>query len=165
MLPFHADPDAAGDATLPVGHQHLPVVARQETEPGAEARRVERPDVESFTLELLEVRPGCGESPQPVDQDTDAHPTIGCIHKCLHEPIADLIPAEDVTLEIQGFARGLDERQHGIEGPTPIPQQCDHVPARHVRRRDSPERAGERRSRAIRQADDVGSVDGLDGHI
>ena len=143
--PLSADADAARDPDRAVHDEKLAVVARYEPEPPVESRPIEQHDFDAGGAELTEKPAPRAANTDPVEQDAHGDASLGRRGERRGESVADVVGAEDEALQRDRRPRALDERQHRVERRGSVAQQGDAIATRHVRRRDSPEAARERR--------------------
>ena len=121
-----ADVDAAQEGGVPVDDQQLAVVAPVPAPVVARGQRVDG-------VELVQLHAAGGqpfeeggrraEGAGAVAQQVDLHALRLLGHQRLGKALAHLVVVEDVGLEVDVVARGLDGREHGPVGGRPVLQQ------------------------------------------
>src|SRR5581483_973417 len=146
--PFLADPDATGDAAGAVNDEQLAVVTRDDAEPAAPAGRVKDADRDARGAEPAEERARRAANADPVDEHAAGDAAGRRRDQGVREPLADLVGAEDVLLQVHGLPRAADHLAHGVECRLAIAEETDLIAARDIGGGDAPETPGEGRTGA-----------------
>src|SRR5206468_3852608 len=97
--PFVADADAAGDADARVDDEQLAVIARHETEPGAQTGPVEHAELDARLPQPGDEARLDAAHADPVGEETHAHAARDGTTERVGEAISDLVGAKDVALQ------------------------------------------------------------------
>ena len=163
LEPFPADANAAGDASRLIDDEQLAMVARHESEPGAQSGRIEDADVNAALAQIVEKLVRRAARADPIRDDAYLRAARAGAQQGVGEAVADFVRAEDVALERDRVLRVVDQLEHLVERFRSVVQQAHAVPTGDVGGGNTPETARERRSARSRQRRD-GVVLGVRGH-
>src|SRR5207302_8588792 len=136
--------DAASNAGRVIDDEELAMVARYESEPGAQTRRIENADVDAMFAQLVEKLVRRPARADPIGDDAYLRAPCARAQQGVREAMADFIRSKDVALERDGVLRVVNQFEHLVERLGPVVQQTHAVPTRDVGGRNAPETARER---------------------